>query len=110
MSLLDHTRSHQKVNFIGYHDGEKRIEHGDAANFVQYRKGVLTYKDGTLDKVERFTVPQDKGYLIYRTETGITFEVPISDIGDATFLATDSANLFRRYLHDAVKKHEATNV
>jgi hypothetical protein len=36
--------------------------------------------------------------LFYKTETGLTFPVPIADIGNATFLAEDKAILFMRYI------------
>lgn len=38
------------------------------------------------------------GELHYKTESGFQFPVPISDIGDATFLAEDKAILFMRYI------------
>jgi len=38
------------------------------------------------------------GSLWYTERSGITFEVPISDIGTATFRATDKAILFMRYM------------
>ena len=39
--------------------------------------------------------------LWYSTECKFEFPVPISDIGDATFLAEDKAMLFMRY----IRKH-----
>lgn len=36
--------------------------------------------------------------LWYRTDLGFLFPVPISDIGEATFHATDRAILFMRYI------------
>lgn len=39
--------------------------------------------------------------LWYKTECGFEFPVPIDDIGDATFLASDRAMLFMRY----IRKH-----
>ena len=39
--------------------------------------------------------------LYYVTECGFEFIVPISDIGNATFLAEDKAILFMRY----IRKH-----
>ena len=36
--------------------------------------------------------------LWYRTECGFEFPVPISDAGDAVFLAEDKALLFMRYI------------
>jgi hypothetical protein len=41
------------------------------------------------------------GNLWYTTNTGFAFPVPISDIGTATFKATDKAMLFMRY----IRKH-----
>ena len=39
--------------------------------------------------------------LWYKTECGFEFPVPISDIGNATFLEEDKALLFMRY----IRKH-----
>lgn len=44
-----------------------------------------------------------QGNLYYKTETGITFPVPIEDTGEATFLNEDKAMLFMRY----IRKHLA---
>lgn len=41
--------------------------------------------------------------LWYVTECGFEFPVPIDDVGDATFLASDKALLFMRY----IRKHLA---
>jgi hypothetical protein len=41
------------------------------------------------------------GNLWYKTEDNFSFPVPISDIGNATFLASDRAMLFMRY----IRKH-----
>jgi hypothetical protein len=38
------------------------------------------------------------GNLWYKVDGGIEFPVPISDIGNATFLARDKALLFMRYI------------
>jgi hypothetical protein len=43
------------------------------------------------------------GELWYETETGFAFPVPATDVGDATFLATDKAMLFMRW----IRKHAA---
>jgi len=48
----------------------------------------------------RFIYYRD-GDLWYSTEDGFEFPVPISDIGNATFLAEDRAILFMRY----IRKH-----
>lgn len=39
-----------------------------------------------------------QGNLWYATECGFSFPVPVSDIGEATFEATDKALLFLRYI------------
>lgn len=44
-----------------------------------------------------------KGELWYRTQDGFLFPVPISDTGDGTFLSSDKATLFMRY----IRKHLA---
>lgn len=36
--------------------------------------------------------------LWYKTSNGFLFPVPISDVGNATFLAKDKAILFMRYI------------
>jgi len=43
------------------------------------------------------------GELWYKTENDFIFPVPVNDIGDATFNATDKAMLFMRY----IRKHIA---
>lgn len=44
------------------------------------------------------------GNLYYTTECGFVFPVPISDIGEATFLVEDKALLFMRYIRKAVQE------
>lgn len=44
--------------------------------------------------------------LWYKTEHGLEFPVPVSDVGDATFLATDKALLFMRYIRKQVEALE----
>jgi len=39
-----------------------------------------------------------KGELWYTTEDGFEFAVPVSDTGDGTFLASDRAMIFMRYI------------
>lgn len=53
-------------------------------------------------KVVRFSFYRAKE-LWYVTECGFEFPVPIDDVGDATFMATDKAILFMRY----IRKHLA---
>jgi hypothetical protein len=60
---------------------KEMVAHGRKVQFTHYKNGDLWYV----------------------TETGFAFPVPIADIGDATFLATDKAVLFMRY----IKKHMA---
>jgi hypothetical protein len=45
--------------------------------------------------------------LWYVTETGFEFPVPIADTGDGTFLATDKALLFMRYIRKHLETIEA---
>jgi hypothetical protein len=42
-----------------------------------------------------------EGNFIYRTENGLEFPVPLSDIANATMQRTDKALLFMRY----IRKH-----
>lgn len=44
--------------------------------------------------------------LWYVTECGFEFPVPISDIGNATFLHEDKALLFMRYIRKHLDLHE----
>ena len=54
------------------------------------------------DKKVTFQYYRD-GDLWYRHEDGFEFPVPISDVGNATMLATDRAMFFMRY----IRKHAA---
>ena len=56
-----------------------------------------TIKDMVKDKKVKF-VKYRKGELIYVTECGFQFPVPIKDTGDGVFLAEDKAILFMRYI------------
>jgi hypothetical protein len=49
------------------------------------------------------------GSLFYLTESGFLFPVPISDIGNATFLDEDRAILFMRWIRQELKVREAGN-
>jgi hypothetical protein len=55
------------------------VKGGKKVNFVRYRKNEL----------------------IYATECGLEFPVPIDDAGDGVFLAQDAAIYFMRY----IRKH-----
>lgn len=46
------------------------------------------------------------GQLFYQTECGFEFPVPVTDIGNATFLAEDKAMLFMRYIRKHLKALE----
>lgn len=59
-------------------------------------------KDGKKVKFVRFR----KGELIYVTECGFEFPVPVDDTGDGVFLAEDRAMLFMRYIRKQVKAIE----
>lgn len=57
---------------------------GNTVNFLYYKKGELWYSLQVEDKI-------------------LEFPVPISDTGDGTFLSSDKASLFMRY----IQKHLA---
>jgi len=63
----------------------KEIVKGNEVRFARYRKGYAYYT---------VRVPSE--------ETNYTFPVPLSDIGDATLLATDKAKVFMRYIRQAL--------
>lgn len=48
-----------------------------------------------------------KGELHYRTDDGFDFVVPVSDVGDGTFLSSDRAMLFMRYIRKQLEANEA---
>lgn len=60
------------------------------------------------DKVVSF-VKYGDGVLHYSTDCGFVFPVPVSDIGDATFLARDRAMLFMRYLRKQLAVTNSVN-
>jgi len=53
-------------------------------------------------KTVKFAFYRD-GELNYLTECGFLFAVPISDTGNATFLAEDKAILFMRYIRRQIE-------
>ncbi len=67
---------------------KKYVARENIVNFVKYFDGQLWYVVST---------PTVDGH----SENLLEFPVPISDIGNATFLATDRAPLFMRY----IRKH-----
>lgn len=65
-----------------------------------------TIKELVKDKKVHFKFYRD-GELWYETDDGFVFPVPVSDVGNATFLAEDKAILFMRYIRrykDALEK------
>jgi len=53
------------------------------------------------------------GDLYYTTECGFVFPVPISEAGNATFLAMDKAILFMRYIRkhmEALKAEQSAGI
>lgn len=68
-----------------------------------YGKIMSTLKEMVSSgKVVRFVFYRAKE-LWYTTECGFEFPVPIDDVGDATFLASDKAIMLMRY----IRKHMA---
>jgi len=65
------------------------VRDGKEIGFVCYRDSQLWYK---------------------HLECGFEFPVPIEDIGNATFLATDKAMLFMRYIRKHLALIEAAKV
>ncbi len=72
----------------------KDIVKDNVVNFDHYRAGFLYY---------RVVVPDGIHFDSY------LFPVPISDIGEATFLAQDKAILFMRYIRKAIDEKTFIN-
>lgn len=70
------------------------VSKGNIVQFVKYLDGNLYYTVLTPIDVNDF------GEMLFKP-TNFIFPVPISDIGNATFLAQDKAILFMRY----IRKH-----
>lgn len=103
LTIKDHITGH--VKFVEYlNEDRNTIDHGnDNSNFTRYRAGHLYFNDA--DGKEIFVeVPNDSGYLVYETSTGLQFEVPISDTGEADFLQSDKGILFMRYIRKHLSK------
>jgi hypothetical protein len=63
-------------------------------------------RDGKLVHFARYR----KGELIYTTEDGFEFPVPIEDIGDGVFNVTERAMLLMRYIRkhiESIEKEQA---
>lgn len=63
----------------------------------------LNIKDMVKDGKKVFFDFYRNGILYYKTENGFTFEVPVSDTGDACFLKEDKAILFMRWIRKQIK-------
>ena len=51
-----------------------------------------------------------KGYLFYKTDSGLEFTVPIDDVGDGVFLNEDKAMLFMRYIRKQLEANDMGRV
>lgn len=67
---------------------------------MYYEGKEMNIKDMVKDKKVHF-LHYKQGELWYETADGFSFPVPLSDVGDATFLAEDKAILFMRW----IRKH-----
>lgn len=72
-------------------------------HFSHYRKGYLYYTISELGAQVGPTVSDGFGHTdVYRpTIATYCFPVPLDDVGDATFNATEKALLFMRYIRKA---------
>lgn len=72
----------------------KTLLKGNVVHFSHYRKGYLYY---TITEVPPLgPVETDPSWLV-----SYCFPVPLEDVGDATFNATEKAILFMRYIRKA---------
>ncbi len=63
----------------------------------------MNIKDMVKDNKQVRFVRYRHGELIYVTECGFEFPVPISDTGDGVFLAQDKAMMFMRYIRKQIE-------
>ena len=59
---------------------------------------LIDIKDAVTDNKKVYFEYYRDSELWYKTEAGDIFPVPISDIGNATFMREDKAILFMRYM------------
>jgi hypothetical protein len=78
----------------------KSLLRDNLVSFARYRKGYLYYTIGERVPVWS-TDPEVKEPLHYLIGQLWEFPVPIEDVGDATFNATEKALLFMRYIRKA---------
>lgn len=64
----------------------------------------MNIKDMVTNNKQVFFVKYQQKELIYKTECGFEFPIPLTDTGDAAFLAQDKAIFFMRW----IKKHITT--
>ena len=64
---------------------------------------IYNVKDMVRDGKRVRFVRYRHGELIYVTECGFEFPVPIDDTGDGVFLAEDKAMLFMRYIRKQIE-------
>lgn len=99
-SLKEHIQG--VVTFKTFHDGKKEIDIIPVGNtFSHYREGYIHHVDAD-GKTGFLEIPTKDGFLIYTTSTGLDIKVPISDIGEATFLNQDKGILFMRYIRKSI--------
>ena len=65
----------------------------------------MNIKEMVKDKVVRFKFYRD-GELVYETQDGFEFPVPISDTGTGIFKAEDKAILFMRWIRKAIEQRQ----
>ena len=75
---------------------KEMVGNGRVVRFEKYHAGNLWY---SLRYAHRNAEGRPEGHTF-------AFPVPISDIGDATFLAEDKAILFMRYIRKALESEE----
>lgn len=63
---------------------------------IDFKKAILGPEEDRNGRVKLTKVV--KGNMWYITDFGDEFPVPISDMGDATFLPEDKASFFMRYM------------
>lgn len=66
----------------------------------------MNIKDMVKDNKKVKFLRYRKGELIYITECGFEFPVPIDDVGDGVFLSEDKAMLFMRYIRKHIQNIE----
>lgn len=102
MKLTDHIKGRVAFRccFVPENQGAYYPEHAGAV-FQYYRKGELWYK--TPEGNMREVYVGETAVLWYETDTGINFEVPCNDTGEADFHQADKAMLFMRWIKKALK-------